>query len=156
VRRAFADAVAGVVLVRTMLRRPRRCLAGLLGFPIYWLGLIVCLWAALRALDVRIGAFDLVLAFATGYVASALPLPAGGAGGIDAAMTFSLHMVGVPLSQALPAVVVYRVFSFWLPIVPALIVAPRLHRLREELPGSARARRPAALSLPAEEGGSGG
>jgi uncharacterized membrane protein YbhN (UPF0104 family) len=138
IRDAFADAVAGVVLVRMLILRPREHLAGVLGFPAYWCGHMACLWAGLRAFEVRIGVASLVLAFATGYVASALPLPAGGAGGVDAAMAFSLHMVGVPLSAALLGVIAYRIFSFWLPIVPALIALPGLGRLRDELPASVR------------------
>jgi uncharacterized membrane protein YbhN (UPF0104 family) len=47
-------------------------------------------------------------------------------------------MVGVPLSAALLGVIAYRIFSFWLPIVPALIALPGLGRLRDELPASVR------------------
>jgi len=39
----------------------------------------------------------LVLAYTTAYVVTALPLPAGGAGGIEAGVAFSLNAVGIAL-----------------------------------------------------------
>src|SRR4030095_15791502 len=64
---------------------------------------------------------DLVLAFAVGQVAVLLPLPLGGVGGVDAAMTYALTAVGIPLALALVAVGVYRLFAFWAPTIPALV-----------------------------------
>ena len=34
-------------------------------------------------------------------------------------MTFALVWVGVPLAPALLGVVTYRLFNFWLPVIPA-------------------------------------
>jgi len=93
----------------------------------------VCLYGGLRAFDVRVGLPALIVGFATGYAASALPLPAGGSGGIESGMTFALTAVGVPLAPALLGVVAYRIFTFWLPMVPALALLPTLRSLREEL-----------------------
>lgn len=137
-RAALGDAIGGVVYVRHLVLRPLRYRAGVVGFPIYWLGQILTLYAGLRAFDGHIGAAALVVGYATGYVASALPLPVGGAGGIDAAMTFALTAVGVPLGTALLGVVAYRTFAFWLPLVPALVVLPRLRRLNADLPDAHR------------------
>jgi uncharacterized membrane protein YbhN (UPF0104 family) len=132
-RRLFADAVRGVVLVRELLANPRACAAGVLGFPLYWAGDLLCLWAALRAFGESVPLSALILGYATGYVATALPLPAGGAGGVDAALTFSLHAVGVPLAPALLGVFLYRLFNFWLPLVPAFAALPTVNDLSEEL-----------------------
>ena len=60
-----------------------------------------------------------MLGFALGQVAMILPLPLGGVGGVDAAMTYALTAVGVPLAPALVAVGVYRLFAFWAPTIPA-------------------------------------
>ena len=80
-----------------------------------------------------------MLAFALGHTAMILPLPLGGVGGVDAAMTYALTAVGVPLALALVAVGVYRLFAFWAPTIPALaalVLLPRtgdrLGRLRAE------------------------
>lgn len=133
VRGAFAHAVAGVVMLRRLITRPRQHLPGLIGVCFYWLGDIACLWAALRTLSVGIPIPALVLAYATGYVASRRSLPAGGAGLVEALMTFALVWVGLPLAPALAGVLLYRLFNFWLPILPALATLPSVRRLRREL-----------------------
>ena len=44
-------------------------------------------------------------------------------------MTFSLHWVGQPIGPSLAAVVVYRLFNFVLPAVPAFLVRRRVTTL---------------------------
>lgn len=44
---------------------------------------MLTLYGALRAFGVHPNVITMVLAYATSYVISALPLPAGGAGGIE-------------------------------------------------------------------------
>jgi uncharacterized membrane protein YbhN (UPF0104 family) len=138
-RKALADAIGGVVVVRHVVCCAHRYPAGLFGFPVYWLGHLLTLYAGLRAFagsDVALA--GLVLAFATGYAATALPLPGGGAGGIEAALTFSLHAVGLELAPALLGAVFYRIFTFWLPVVPALALLPTVGGLDQELPRTRR------------------
>lgn len=89
----------------------------------YWIADIVSLWGGLRAVGVEIGPAALLIAYVTGYIAGAFPLPFIATGGVDAATTFALTAVGVPLEQALLGVVAHRVFAFWLPLVPGLILA---------------------------------
>jgi uncharacterized membrane protein YbhN (UPF0104 family) len=132
-RIAFADAIGGVVLVRHVLARPRAYLAAILGFHVYWIGILVTFYGSLKAFGVTIAPSTLLLAFATGYVATALPLPAGGSGGIEASLTLTLHLVGVPLAPALLAVLVYRLFTLWLPVLPALAFLPTVSRLERDL-----------------------
>jgi uncharacterized membrane protein YbhN (UPF0104 family) len=134
-RKGLADAIGGVVVVRHLVTHPRAHPAGVFGFALYWFGHLLTLYAALRAFtETRLVLAALVLAFATGYVATALPLPGGGSGGIEAALAFSLHGVGVPLAPALLSVLVYRFFTFWLPILPALALLPTVKQLNRELP----------------------
>lgn len=139
VRRGFADAIGGLKVMGRLVAHPLRHAAGLVGFPVYWGGQLIVLAAALRAFGATLALSALVLAFATAYVASALPLPAGGAGGIEAAMTLTLHQVGIDLATAVVAVLVYRLVTFWAPIGPALLTVPRARRLSDELPEAARA-----------------
>lgn len=138
-RAAFSDAVGGVVIVRRLLARPFVQPAALLGFPVYWAGDILILYAALRAFDVHPPLAPLVLAYATGFVVTALPLPAGGSGGVEAGLTFSLHAVGIPLAPALLGTLVYRAFTLWLPVLPALLLLPQVRDLDRELPRVRRA-----------------
>lgn len=132
IRRGLSIGVGAAWWVRRALpsRAGRPLLAGAAG---YWVGDMLSLWAGLRAFDASPALAALVLAYATGYVASALPLPFIATGGIDAAMTFALNAVGVPLEQALLGVVAHRVFAFWLPLVPALVLASGLRRTGREL-----------------------
>jgi hypothetical protein len=122
--------VAGLVTLRSLCRRPVQHLPGLLGVGFYWFGDIACLWAALRTFSVHVALPALIVAYATGYVASRRSLPAGGAGIVEVLMTFALVWVGLPLAPALAGVLVYRLFNFWLPIVPALVLLPGVTRLR--------------------------
>jgi uncharacterized membrane protein YbhN (UPF0104 family) len=133
-RGLFADAISGVVIVRHVLANARRYWDAVGGAALYWGGLLVGLWGGLRAFDVQIGLAALVLAYATGYAAMILPLPVGGAGGVDAALTYALTLVGIPLAPALLGVFAFRFFNFWLPLLPALFVTGNLKRMREELP----------------------
>jgi uncharacterized membrane protein YbhN (UPF0104 family) len=135
------DAILGLVLLRALRLRPSRGGGwAVVGTAAYWAGDLLCLWGALRAFGVELGPAELVLAYATGYASTILPLPAGGAGSVDAAMTYALTLVGVPLVPALLGAVVYRVFTFWLPLLPALAVLPFLRNIRAELPTTPAAR----------------
>jgi uncharacterized membrane protein YbhN (UPF0104 family) len=133
-RLAFADAIGGVVLVRHVILRPRRYPLALLGFPVFWAGDVLTLYAGVRAFGAHVDLLPLVLAYTTAYVVTSLPLPAGGAGGVEAGLAFSLDSVGVPLASALLATLVYRFFTLWLPIAIAALAVSQVDDLAEELP----------------------
>lgn len=133
-RRLVADTISSVVIVRQILRSPARHIEAVGGAAIYWFGDILTLWAGLRAFDVHLEPIALVLGYATGYAVTMLPLPAGGVGGVDAAMTYALTLVGVPLGPALLAVFAYRFFTFWLPFLPGLIAGATLPAAYVRLP----------------------
>jgi uncharacterized membrane protein YbhN (UPF0104 family) len=72
--------------------------------------------AALRA----VGAHPAILPAAVVYLAgnavgSAAPTP-GGLGGVEAVLAAGLTAMGIPADQAIPAVLVFRLATFWLPI----------------------------------------
>jgi uncharacterized membrane protein YbhN (UPF0104 family) len=138
-RSVVSDAIGGVVIVRHLLAKWRTHLGGVFGFVVFWAGDITTLYAALRAFGVHPAVPALVLAYSTAYVVTMLPLPAGGSGGIEAGLAFSLNAVGIPLAQALVATLVYRFFTLWLPILPAALAATQVRALDQELPGIPRA-----------------
>jgi len=139
VHRGLSYAIAGTAWVREVAPDPtgRR---SLLWSCLYWVGNVTCLWAALSSVGESLPLPELVLAFATGQVAMLLPLPLGGVGGVDAAMTYALTVVGVPLAPALVAVAVYRLFAFWVPTIPALAALALLPRAGRELEQAAAIR----------------
>jgi uncharacterized membrane protein YbhN (UPF0104 family) len=131
IRTTFANAVAGAGNVRTLLLSPREHGLGVVGNALYWAGDILCLWAALQLVGGKhITVAALVLAYSGGYVLTRRSLPAGGAGLVEVALTFSLVGMGVQIVPALIGVLVYRLFNFWLPIVPALVLLPSIRVLR--------------------------
>jgi uncharacterized membrane protein YbhN (UPF0104 family) len=132
VRHGFAHAVAGISKLRCLLAAPRSHGLGVVGVSLYWLGDIACLWAALKIYNAEISTPALILAYATGYVATRRSLPWGGAGLVEVMMTFALVWVGVPLAPALLGVVTYRAFNFWLPVIPALAALPAVRRMRQD------------------------
>jgi uncharacterized membrane protein YbhN (UPF0104 family) len=130
-RRWFAGLVAGGATVRQLLTSPREHGVGVFGNAAYWAGDILCLWAALQIVDARISVAALVLAYSGGYVLTRRSLPAGGAGLVEVALTFALVWMGLPFARTLVAVVIYRLFNFWLPILPAMLLMPAIKQLRE-------------------------
>ena len=56
----------------------------------------------------------MVLAWAAGALVSSTRLTPGGIGVVEAALASALVAAGLPASQAVPAVVVYRLISLWL------------------------------------------
>jgi uncharacterized membrane protein YbhN (UPF0104 family) len=139
-KKGFADAVGGVAFVRYLLVHPRQFPGAAFGFGFYWLGDLLTMYAALRAFGEHLGPAALIVGYATGYIVTSAPLPAGAAGISEATTAFSLHLVGVPLAHALLAVLVYRAFTFWLPIIPALAALPLVRGLAQELPHKERGR----------------
>jgi uncharacterized membrane protein YbhN (UPF0104 family) len=133
-RAVLANSVGGVVIVRHLLRRPLAHPAALLGFPLYWAGDVLILYAALRAFGVHPHPVPLMLAYATGFAITALPLPAGGSGGVEAGLTFALNSIGIAVAPALLATLVYRAFTLWLPVGPALALLPQVRTLDHQLP----------------------
>ena len=101
------------------------------GSALYWAGDMLCLWAALQLVGGnRVTIAALVLAYSGGYVLTRRALPAGGAGVVEVALTFALVGMGVRFVPALIGVLVYRLFNFWLPIVPSLLLLPTIRELR--------------------------
>ena len=104
--------------LREALRDPARLSLSFLGSLLLNLGYIAALFASVRAFDYPVtfaaaGAVYLV----GGTVAAAAPTP-GGVGAVEAALIAGLTATGVPTEQAVPAVLVYRLATFWLPVLP--------------------------------------
>lgn len=132
VGRALATGVAAAAWVRRAVLDPadRR----LFGWAaLYWVGDLVSLHFALRAFGAEVGLAALAAAYTTGYLVQSIPVPLIATGGVDAATTFLLHVVGVPLDLALVGVVAHRVFAFWLPVVPGAAMALLLPRTGSRL-----------------------
>ena len=102
-----------------------------LGTTLYWAGDIGCLWACLRAFHDSPDIAALVIGYATGYALTRRTLPLGGAGSVEALVSFALAWTGIPLAKAVLAVCAYRVFNLWLPLLPAAVGLRHLKRWRD-------------------------
>ena len=140
-RTGLAVAVSALVLIRRVIGHPGAVrLRAVAGGGLFWLGELICAWAAIRAFGASVALLPLLLGYSTGYLANGLPLPVGGAGGVDAALTGGFVLAGVPLSAALLGAVAFRVFSFWLPALIAVVSVATMRGLRSRLRQIARAR----------------
>jgi uncharacterized membrane protein YbhN (UPF0104 family) len=103
--------------VRDALLIVRRLDAGLLGALLWWAGDVAVLWACFKAFGEAPATAVVVMAYFIGMLANTLPLP-GGIGGVDGGMVAALVAFGTDPALAVVAVLAYRGFACWLPIVP--------------------------------------
>jgi uncharacterized membrane protein YbhN (UPF0104 family) len=143
-RRLHAGAVALAGSVRGAAGFLRSGDARLLGAPAWWGFDLAVLAAALAALGDAPAVGVIALGYFAGIVANTVPVPGAVAGG----MTGVLLLSGVPVDLALPAVLVYRAISLWIPVpvgAAALVGLQRaVRRWAEEDAGAVAAPRPVA------------
>jgi uncharacterized protein (TIRG00374 family) len=92
-----------------------------------WLLDYMTLLAALTAVHADPRPSTVLLAYCAAQFLGTLPLTPGGLGFVEAGLTGTLALAGVPAGAAVVATLAYRLVSFWLPI-PAGGVAAILHR----------------------------
>jgi uncharacterized protein (TIRG00374 family) len=116
--------------IRDALEHLRSRDPALLGAVLFWAFQIAVLWAAFHAFGNAPPLAVLVQAFFIGMLGNLLPMP-GGVGGVEGGMVGAYAAFGVDFDLALVAVLVYRAFTFWLPLVPGVIAYFRLRRTVE-------------------------
>jgi uncharacterized protein (TIRG00374 family) len=97
----------------------------LLGAILFWAFQIAVLWAAFRAFGDAPPVAVIVQAFFVGMLGNLLPIP-GGVGGVEGGMIGAFAAFGVDAGLAVVAVLVFRAFTFWLPLLPGVIAFFRL------------------------------
>ena len=109
-------------------RDPRRLLTGVFGSLLTSFAYAVTLYAAVKAYGADIPfAAAVVVYLGAGLLGSVAPTP-GGIGAVEAALIAGLSAVGVPADAALPAALLYRTVTFWLPTVPGWFAFQWLQR----------------------------
>lgn len=81
-----------------------------------WLLDAGCLWVFLWAFGSPMSPIDLLVAYGLANIFAAIPITPGGLGVIEGVLIPTLVGFGVPHSQAILAVLSYRLVNFWLPI----------------------------------------
>jgi uncharacterized protein (TIRG00374 family) len=102
----------------------------LLGAIAYWAFQIAVVWAAFHAFGDAPPLAVLVQGFFVGMLGNLLPIP-GGVGGVEGGMIGAYAAFGVDSGLAVVAVLVYRAFTFWLPLIPGLVAYLRLRHTVE-------------------------
>lgn len=107
----------------------RRALTAVAGMTLYWAAEIAALGLCIGVFGHRRGAIAVIIVgYATGYALTRRTLPLAGAGVVEALMAFALNWVGFPLASSILAVIAYRVFNLWLPMIPAVVSLRHLER----------------------------
>jgi uncharacterized protein (TIRG00374 family) len=99
----------------------------LLGAIAYWGFNIAVLWACFHAFGSPPTLTVIIMGYFVGFLGNLLPLP-GGIGGVDGGMIGAFAAFGIPISLVVPAVLAYRIFTFWLPTIPGAIAYLQLRR----------------------------
>jgi undecaprenyl-diphosphatase len=104
--------------VRDLFRHPVRLLIMVTGSAILTLSYIGALWASIQAFGGGLPIAGIAVVFLAGAsIASAAPTP-GGIGAVEAALVAGLTALGLASAVAVPAVFLYRLATFWIPVLP--------------------------------------
>ncbi|MFE2049261.1 lysylphosphatidylglycerol synthase domain-containing protein [Streptomyces sp. NPDC059459] len=128
VRSLFAGVVPRMLDV---LQRPQKLITGIGGMLLLTACFVMCLDASIRAFgdeSTSISLASVAVVFLAGNaLGSAAPTP-GGVGAVEATLTVGLIAVGLPKEVAAPAVLLYRLLTLWLPVLPGWLVFNHLTR----------------------------
>ena len=118
----------GLPRLLDVLGRPRKLAEAIGGILLQTLSLVVCFYACVRALGAEPNFAALAVVQMVGNtVGMAVPTP-GGLGAVEAALTAGITTIGVTTAVAVPAVLLFRLVSFWLPILPGWLLWTQLQR----------------------------
>jgi uncharacterized membrane protein YbhN (UPF0104 family) len=111
-----------------VLQRPRKLAEGLGGIVLLSAAYVLCLWAAVHAFggDLHIATIAVVY-LAGSAIGSAAPTP-GGLGAVEAALAAGLTAAGLPSVTAVSAVLLFRLVTFWVPVLPGWLAFGALQR----------------------------
>jgi uncharacterized membrane protein YbhN (UPF0104 family) len=144
--KAPATAGEGLRFALGLLVHPSRGGLAVIGAAGYWAANIGILWASFRAFGVHVPIAVVVQGFFLGMVANLFPLAPAGVGAVDAGMIGAFVLFGIPEETVFPAILIYRLIAFWMPIPPGIVaffqLRSRVQRWEHE--GLPIERRPAA------------
>jgi uncharacterized protein (TIRG00374 family) len=114
-----------------VLQRPQKLITGIGGILLLTFCFVMCLDASVRAFgdgSASLSIASVAVVFLAGNaLGSAAPTP-GGVGAVEASLTLGLIAVGLPKEVAAPAVLLYRLLTLWLPVLPGWLAFNHLSR----------------------------
>ncbi|MFG2192987.1 flippase-like domain-containing protein [Streptomyces sp. NPDC048639] len=125
VRSLFAGVVPRML---DIMQRPQKVFTGVGGTLLLTGAFVMCLDASIRAFGGELSYASIAVVFLAGNaLGSAAPTP-GGVGAVEATLTFGLIAAGLPKEIATPAVLLFRLMTFWLPVLPGWLSFTHLTR----------------------------
>ncbi|HEX6205240.1 MAG TPA: lysylphosphatidylglycerol synthase transmembrane domain-containing protein [Solirubrobacterales bacterium] len=104
----------------SLFAHPRRGGLAVLGAAGFWAASIGVLWASFHAFGVHVPLAVVVQGFFLGMVANLFPLAPAGVGAVDAGMIGAFVLFGIPEETVFPAILIFRLVAFWMPIPPGI------------------------------------
>ena len=124
-RRLFTNVLPRLLDV---LQSPRKMFEGSIGTLMITIAFVVCLYACVQAFGGTIDFTTVAVVYLTANaIGSAAPTP-GGLGAVEYALTLGLTVAGVPAELATSAVLLHRLLTFWLPVLPGWAAFTYLQR----------------------------
>ncbi|MEV8487304.1 lysylphosphatidylglycerol synthase transmembrane domain-containing protein, partial [Streptomyces sp. NPDC052095] len=101
-----------------VLQSPRKMVEASIGTLMITIAFVVCLYACVQAFGGEISFTAVAVVYLTANaIGSAAPTP-GGLGAVEAALILGLTLAGLPRELATSAVLLHRLLTFWLPVLP--------------------------------------
>jgi len=134
--RALVDRIAkvpatvgeGFRFAMGLFAHPSRGGLAVLGAAGFWATSIGVLWASFHAFGVHVPLAVVVQGFFLGMVANLFPLAPAGVGAVDAGLIGAFVLFGLPAHTVFPAILVYRLIAFWMPIPPGIVAFFQLRK----------------------------
>ena len=123
-----AIAAEGFRFAIGLFAHPSRGGLAVIGAAGFWAANIGILWASFQAFGVEVPLAVVVQGFFLGMVANLFPLAPAGVGAVDAGMIGAFVLFGIPEETVFPAILIYRLVAFWLPIPPGIVAFFQLRK----------------------------
>ncbi len=105
----------------SLFAHPRQGGLAVIGAGGFWAASIGVLWASFHSLGIHVPLAVVVQGFFLGMVANLFPLAPAGVGAVDAGMIGAFVLFGLPEETVFPAILIFRLVSFWMPIPPGAV-----------------------------------
>jgi uncharacterized protein (TIRG00374 family) len=106
---------------KLLLQRPTKMFAAVAASAGGTIFYALTLHASAHAVGLNFSLIQTFFVFTIGVAAAAVTPTPGGVGGAEAGLTAAMVAVGAPKEQALAAALIYRLLTYWLPILPGFI-----------------------------------
>ena len=117
----------GIRTAWEFVRHPGKGWLPIVGAIGFWASNIMILWASFKSLGVAVPLGEIVVGFFVGMAANLVPAPAG-VGAVDGGLIGAFAIFGLPLETVIAAVLIYRLFAFYLPVPPGIVAFFQLRR----------------------------